>query len=129
MAQDFQSLREGAENVIKARNPSWKLVRKEEMDKEVVYLWGPAKADIILSIFYGTSEQEAAEKMQISISHISVGPNKKLTGLGDEAYLWSGKGIGIIRFRKSNVYIDLATPSVAMAEDLASKLAALIAGK
>ena len=129
MAQDFPSFREKAENVVKAKRPGLNLIRKEERDKEVVYLWGPTKADIVLGLFYGTSEQEATEKMKISISHISVGPDKTLRGLGDEAYLWSGKGFGIIRFRKSNVYIDLSAPSVAMAEDLARGLADLISSK
>ena len=129
VAQDFSSFRVKAENVIKAKRPGLNLIRKEERGKEVVYLWGPTKADIVLGIFYGASQQEATEKMKTSISHISVGPDKTLTGIGDEAYLWSGKGFGIIRFRKSNVYIDLAAPSVAMAEDLAKSLADLVPGK
>jgi len=131
VAQDFPSFRGKAENAIKAKNPGLNLIRKEEKDKEVVYLWGPTKADIVLGIFYGASDQEATEKMKTSISHISVGPDKKLTGIGDEAYLWKsyGRSTGIIRFRKSNVYIDLVAPSVAMAEDLARSLADLIPGK
>lgn len=131
VAQDFPSLLKKAEDIVKAKNPGWKLVRKEERDKEVTYLWGPAKADVVLGIFYGASEQEAAEKMERSLKFVSVGPDKKLAGIGDEAYLWKsyGRSIGIIRFRKSNVYIDLTAPSVAMAVDLARSIADLIPGK
>ena len=132
VAQDFSSLLKKAADVVTAKNPSWKLIRKEAQDKEVTYLWGPAtKADVMLSVFYGASEQDAAEKMGRSLKFVAVGPNEKLAGLGDEAYLWRsyGRSVVIIRFRKSNVYIDLTAPSVAMAEDLARSLADLIPGK
>jgi hypothetical protein len=128
MAQDFPSLRKKAEEIVKAKKPTWKLIIKQERDKEVSYMWGPEKADVRLTIFYGASKEEAAEKMNYSISHISVGPDKKLTNIGDEACLWtipSGR-FAAIRFRKANVYIDLSAPSLAMAEDLAISLAKLI---
>jgi hypothetical protein len=132
MAQDLSSLLEKAENTVKTKNPSRELVsKKRETDKEVVYQWGSVKDGIRLLIFYGASEQEASEKMNFFIGHISVGPDKKLDGIGDEAYLWKSQdgGFGAIRFRKSNVFVDLVAPSVAMAEDLARSLADLIPGK
>ena len=132
LAQDFSSLIEKAEETVKTKNPSLDLASKRQVtDKEVVYQFGSAKDGIRLLVFYGASEKEAAERMNFFISHISVGPDKKLEGIGDEAYLWKshGDGFGAIRFRKSNVFIDLVAPSVAMAEDLARSLADLIPGK
>ena len=78
-----------------------------------------------LLVFYATSPQEAAEKMKASLKFLPVGPGKKRTDFGDEAYFWkSGRGdFVVIRFRKSNVYIEVTAPSVAMAEDLAKSLA------
>ena len=132
MAQDFASLLERAENTVKSKNPSLGPARKTQItDNEVVYRWGSPKDGVRLLIFYGASDQAAAEKMRISVDRISVGPDRKLTDLGDEALLWKGSasGSGVIRFRKSNLYFDLSTPSLAMAEDLAKSLANLIEGK
>ncbi len=131
MAQDFPSFREKAEKIVKTKNPNWKLVRKEERHKQVSYLWGPEKADVVLTIFYGASEQEAADKMKAGLKFLSVGPGKKRTDIGDEAYFWKDERTGFagIRFRKANVYIDLSAPSLAMAENLAKSLAKQIAKK
>jgi hypothetical protein len=132
LAHDFSSLLQKAEETVKTRNPSRELLWKRQVtDKEVVYQWGSAKDGIRLLVFYGASEKEAAERMNFFISHISVGPDKKLEGIGDEAYMWRshGDGFGAIRFRKSNVFMDLVAPSAAMAEDLARSLADLIPGK
>ena len=132
LAQNFSPFLEKVEKTVKTRNPGRELVWKRQVtDKEVVYQWGSAKDGIRLLIFYGASEKEAAERMNFFISHISVGPDKKLEGIGDEAYVWKshGDGFGAIRFRKSNVFVDLIAPSVAMADDLARSLADLIPGK
>jgi hypothetical protein len=125
MAQDFSSLREKAEKIVKSKNPHWKLVRKEERGKQVNYLFGPEKADVVLTVFYGASEQEAADQMIAAFKFLSVGPGKKRSDIGDEAYFWKDEinGFAGIRFRKANVYIDLSAPSLAMAEDLARSLA------
>ena len=128
MAQDLASVRQKAEETVKTKNPHWKVIRKYERDKRVTYLWGnegTEKADLRLMIFYGDSEQEAAEEMKALIKRLSVGPGDKITGYGDEAYMWEVKGYGFagIRFRKANVFVDLSGTSKAVVEDLAKKLA------
>jgi hypothetical protein len=131
MGQDFPSLREKAENTIKTKRPEMELSRKLEKGKRVIYQWGSKDYGVRLVIFYGTSQEDAAEKMNYSISHISVSPHKKLADIGDEAYLWTSRrgDFAAIRFRKSNVYIELSAPSLAMAEDLTKSLAKLIKKK
>jgi len=128
--QDMLSLRKQAEEVVKASNPTWTLIRKEERDKEVICLWGPEKADVTLTIFYGSSEQEAINRMNFTLKFLSQGPGKKLTSLGDEAYMWDDRsGFAGIRFRKANVYVDLVAPSLAMAQEFARKLADSVSKK
>jgi hypothetical protein len=85
LAQDMPSLRKQAEETVKAKDPAWKLIRKEEKNKEVTYLWGSEKTDVRITIFYGDSEQEAVNRMSTALKFLSVGPGKKLTSLGDEA--------------------------------------------
>ena len=128
MAQDMDSLRQKAEETVKTRNPHWKVIRKSEQDKRVSYFWGKEgkeKADLRLMIFYGDSEQEAAEEMRALINRLPAGPGDKITGYGDEAYMWEVKDYGFagIRFRKANVFVDLSGTSKAVVEDLAKKLA------
>ena len=125
MGQDFPTLQVRAETAVKSKRPDIKLFRKEEKDKEVVYQWGPKDDGVGLLIFYGASHEEAAERMKATLKILSAGPGRKLTDLGDEAYFWkSGRGgFAGVRFRKSNVYIDLVAPSAAMAKDLAKSLA------
>ena len=125
MAQHVPTLPEKAENIVKSKNPHWKIVRKEERGKQVNLLFGPDKADVVLMIFNGASEQEAVDKMKAAFKFLSVGPGKKRSDIGDEAYFWKAETTGFagIRFRKANVYVDVSAPSLAMAEDLAKSLA------
>lgn len=125
MAQHVPSLPEKAENIVKSKNPHWKIVRKEERGKQVNLLFGPDKADVVLTIFRGATEQEAIDEMKAAFKLLSVGPGKKRSDIGDEAYFWKSENSGFagIRFRKANVYIDVSAPSLAMAEDLAKSLA------
>jgi len=130
-AQDFPSLRQRAEDAVKSMRPDWTLVRKDEKPKQVIYQYGTVSDGVNLSIFYGSSQEEAAVKMKSALKFLSVGPGKKITTLGDEAYLWqSERGpFAGIRFRKSNVYIDLVAPSIDVAENLAKGLAQFIQKK
>ena len=131
-AQEFSTLQRKVEEAVKREKPDWKLSQKDLVEREAYYRWewesesGKQIARIIL--FYGTSRKDAEEKFKPDISRWSVGPDRKLTGLGDEAYLWIGanSGSGMIRFRKSNVFIDVSAPSVALAEQLAKQVADLI---
>ena len=124
-AQDMDSLRQKAEETVKAKNPQWKIITKHEGDKRVIYRWGDEMAYVTLTIFYGDSEQEAVEEMRELIRRLSVGPGEKITGYGDEAYMWKSltRSFAGIRFRKANVFVDLSGPSVAFVEDLAKELA------
>src|SRR5215217_4694119 len=78
MPQDMPSLRRRAEEIVKAKNPDWKLIRKQEREREVTYLWGPnEKADVVLTVFYGASKQEAADRMRATLNRLSMGPGKE----------------------------------------------------
>ena len=91
----------------------------------MMYQWGSKNDGVMLLIFYGASKTEAAQRMNEALKILSVGPGKKLKDLGDEAYISEGSrsGFAVIRFRKSNVYVDLVAPSAAMAKSLAKSLA------
>ncbi len=98
--QDLPSFRKKAEETVKTKNAAWKLIRKQEREKEVTYLWGrDDNADVVLTIFYGNSEQEAADRMKATLNRLSVGPGKKRADIGDEAYSWKSepRGSGGIR--------------------------------
>ena len=72
VAQDLASFRNKAEDVIKAKNPVWKLIRKQERQKEITSLWGrDDKADVVITIFYGASEQEALNRMEATMNRLS----------------------------------------------------------
>jgi len=125
VGQDMASLRRKSEETVKAKNPQWKLITKQERGNQITYQWGTEKAEVTLTIFYGASTQEASEKMTKAIDYLSVGPGDKVRGFGDEAYLWKtpSNGYAGIRFRKANVYFDLSASSITLVEDLARKLA------
>jgi hypothetical protein len=126
MPQDMPSLRRRAEEIVKAKNPDWKLIRKQEREREVTYLWGPnEKADVVLTVFYGASKQEAADRMRATLNRLSMGPGKERSDIGDEAYFFTTEinDSGVLRFRKANVYIEIAASSAKVAEDLANSLA------
>ena len=124
MGQDFRFLKDKAEEAVKSRRPDWKIKSKHEKEKEVYYNWNNRQDGGSLIIFQGDSEQEAAERMQLTFKFLAVGPGKKRSDLGDEAYSWKDErsGFAYVRFRKGNVYIDLAATSEEMAEDLAKDL-------
>lgn len=128
MGQDFKSLKDKAENVVKSRRPDWKIKSKHEKEKEVYYNWNSRQDGGKLIIFQGDSEQEAAERMRLTLKFLAVGPGKTRSDLGDEAYSWKDErsGFTYVRFRKGNVFIDLAASSEEMAEDLAKELSKFI---
>lgn len=68
--------------------------------------------------------------MQFIIKKASVGVGDRLDGLGDEAYISKGlTGTVTVRFRKSNVYVDVRASSEETARDIARKIADLVPGK
>lgn len=128
MGQDFTSLKDKAEDAVKSRRPDWKIKSKHEKEKEVYYNWNSRQDGGKLIIFQGDSEQEAVERMRLTLKFLAVGPGKKRSDLGDEAYSWKDErsGFTYVRFRKGNVFIDLAATSEEMAEDLAKDLSKFI---
>ena len=121
MGQDFQSLRKEAEITVKAQRPNWTLLKKIEYEKQISYSWGSAREGIGITIFFGDSIKEAAQRMALKNKILSVGPGTKRKEFGDEAYSWEsprGDSAGI-RFRKANVYIEVNAPSLELAEELA----------
>ena len=128
MGQDFTSLKDKAENAVKSRRPDWTIKSKHEKDKEVFYNWNSRQDGATLLIFQRDSKQEAVERMQLTIKFLSVGPGRKRSDLGEEAYSWKNERSGFagVRFRKGNVYVDLAASSEEMAEDLAKDLSTFI---
>jgi hypothetical protein len=127
-AQDFSSLVNQVEKVVAKVKPEWKLTKKDLREKEVIYLWESESKEAEIVLFYGASKQEAAEKMDTSISRISISPSARLENLGEKAWIWIGPPYGYttIRFRKSNVYVDMTAPSEAKAKELAKRIADLI---
>lgn len=131
MGQDFQSLREKAKDVVKAKRSEWKLFHKYEERKEVTYSWGSVRKGIGLLIYYGDSQKDASERMEFTNNILSVGPGNTLKDIGDEAYYSKSarSDFARIRFRKANVYFEVSAPTLTMAEDIAKDLAKLIKRK
>ena len=131
-AQEFSVLQRKVLETVKREKPDWKLSRKDLTEKQVFYVWEweseSRKQGATILMFYGDSKKEAEEQLKRGVQYISIGPDRKMTGLGDEAYLWEGahSGYGIIKFRKSNVYIYITAPPLALAEQLARQVADLI---
>jgi hypothetical protein len=133
VAQDLPSLIPKIESAVKDEVPQYKLVRNaltekgNQKDKAAFYQWGTRREGVSLSIFQGVSQEEAAQMIKDSMNHLSVGPDKKLNGLGNEAYLWiAPNGYGSTQFRKGKVYVTLSATTVAMAERVARRIAAQI---
>jgi len=131
--QDFPSFVAKAKSIVEAKDSKLKLVLRDEREKEASYIWnferGPEVPGIRLYIFYGASKQEAAERMHSVIDFLPVGPRRAPDGPGDEAYISTGLRTTSVRFRKSNVYVDVSAPSTEMAKDIAKKIAELVPGK
>jgi hypothetical protein len=126
--QDFASIRDKAKQAVEKKWPDMELVSKDEQENQAVYNWGAARNGLRILIFYGESKEEAAKRMDFVNSYITVGHGKKLTDLGDEAYLQiTGRGdFAYLRFRKANVYVEVGAPTLAMADELARDLEKLI---
>lgn len=127
MAQNFEDVRETADKFVRTKRPDLKLERKTEKDKQAVYVWGTPQDGVEVLFFRGNSQKEAVERMRATLKFLPVGPGKKRTDLGDEAYSWQAPASDFagIRFRKGNVFIDLVAPKD-MVEDLARDLFKLI---
>jgi hypothetical protein len=133
VAQDFPSFVAKAKSIVEAKDSRLKVVARDEKEKEHFYIWNSGLEQkvpgIRLRIFYGASAKEATERMKSALDNLSVGPGPALKGLGDEAYISRGVGVTSVRFRQSNVYVDVAAPSEEIARDIAKKLSDLISGK
>ncbi len=124
LGQELSKLRDKAKQVVEKKQPDWKLVGKQEGEKETWYSWKSGREGASILIFYGNSKEEAKERMDHTSRRLSIGPGKPRDDLGDEAYFWKNEHSGSmsIRFRKGKVYIEIAAPSAEMAEELAKEL-------
>lgn len=134
-AQDFSSLQNRLTDLVRQQEPAWKLTHQEKREGFAYYQWEWAaesgKQGAVVQLFYESSKEKAEKGLQGLIHRISVGYDRKLQGIGDEAYIWEEptRGSGVIRFRKANVYADIGAPSVALAERLAQEVVKLIADR
>jgi hypothetical protein len=131
--QDLVSFAAKAKRIVESKNPNWKFIGQEKLigvdDKYVLYGWGTRESGVGLRIFYGASAQEAADQMQFAIRSVAVRADKRLEGLGDEAYIAKGSsGPVVVRFRKSNVFVQVISDEDT-AKDIPKKLADLVPGK
>ena len=138
--QDGNSMRQQIQEIVKGKRPGAKLLRKHEKDpKEVTYVWGAndqqnianSADNVVVTLFYGGSKREAAERMKSAIDHLAAGPGRKRTDIGDEAYSWKSESSGYsgLRFRKANVYVELSGSSESLINELAQSIAELIPPK
>ena len=47
VGQDMASLRRKSEETLKAKNPQWKLITKQERGNQITYQWGPKKLRLL----------------------------------------------------------------------------------
>jgi|SRR5215471_57167 len=133
--QDLSSFVAKARSIVEAEHPDWKFHEPHKVigedPRQVLCGWGTRESGATLQIFYGASTQEAVERMQFIKKIASVGVGQRLEGLGDEAYRSkaANSDAGVVRFRKSNVFIDIAASSVDIAEEIARKIAELVPDK
>lgn len=122
--QELSKLRDVAKATVEKQQPDWVRVSEREGENESRFSWKSGREGISVLIFIGKSGREAKERMDFTSNRLSVGPGKPRKDIGDEAYFWKDEtsGMGGIRFRKGNVYIDINASSPAMAEDLAKRL-------
>lgn len=124
--QNLSALGTKAEQLVKARRPSWKLLNKSEYERQTSFSWGTLDKGISVLLFVGNSPSEAAKEMAYKNDRISVGPGLRRKGLGDEAYSATedrpGHEFAIIRFRKKSTYIEVRGQSVKLVESVARDL-------
>lgn len=84
------------------------------------------KADV--HIIATDSPEEAAATLHKRMDRISVGPTAKLKGIGDEAYIYisPNRDIGIVRFRKGNLFIVVSASKSAIAKKFSEDIAAAV---
>lgn len=129
--QDLSSLLEKIESPAARQGLDWKLSRKEFRERSSSYQWESKGSSGGLSIASTGSQEEASTMLHKTMMRVSVGPKTKLTGLGDEAFLYySDRQHGcMILFRKLNVFVHMTGSSVTVVERLGRRFADLIPGK
>jgi hypothetical protein len=135
MAQNDQSLFNRMEHSVKANEPSWKLVNKDERkgateNKYFTQDWALGEDEYVSTATYEYENEEAAAKTLAEFikSPVSV-PLKieKVSGLGDEAYTmgdspYRKKGAGTLVARRGNIMIRLDTSSLQAAKRFAKHM-------
>jgi hypothetical protein len=77
------------------------------------HTWEKNDAQVNIYVIALVTPEEAAEALKQRMHLISVGPNRKLEGLGDEAYVYGTKihGDSAIRFRSGLFCVDVQANS------------------
>lgn len=132
MAQNDKSLFNRMENAVKAKEPSWKLVQKDERkgageNKYFTQSWALGEDEYVSTATHEYENEEAAARTMAEFikSPISVPVRiEKVQGLGDEAYTigdspYRKKGAGTLVVRRGNIMIRLDTSSLHAAKRFA----------
>jgi len=130
MAQKDESLFNKLERTVKAKEPSWKLVQKNErkgaQEKYFTQDWGLGD-EYVSTITYERANAEDAAKAVAEIIHSPISAPVRITkvpGLGDEAYTigdspYGKKGAGTLIVRRDNIVLRLDTSSLQAAKRFA----------
>jgi hypothetical protein len=132
MAQRDESLFDKMERAAKAKEPSWKLVKKDERkgageNKYFTQSWALGEDEYVSTATHEYENEEAAAKTLAEFikSPISVPVSiEKVQGLGDEAYTigdspYRKKGAGTLVVRHGKIMIRLDTSSLQAAKRFA----------
>lgn len=135
MAQSDQSLFNRMEHSVKANEPSWKLVQKDERkgateNKYFTQDWALGEDEYVSTATYEFADEEAATKAIADFikSPVSVPVRvDKVQGLGDEAYTigdspYGKKGAGTLVARRGNIMLRLDTSSLQAAKRFAKHM-------
>jgi hypothetical protein len=138
MAQKDESLFNRIERSVKAKEPSWKLVSKNErkgaVQKYFNHGWKLGNDEYVSARTREMADAETAEReMAQFIRTPGSVPLRvdKVQGLGDEAYTLGGspygkKGAGTLVVRRGNIYIRLDSSSLQAAKRFARHMLAAV---
>ena len=87
-AQSVNSVSSSIEPVVKGKKAGWVLEWKEVKNKVADLKWTIVKKRVDVTITETNSSEEATELLRQATMKIPVPPKAKLTGYGDEAYLY-----------------------------------------
>lgn len=130
-SQDLSSLLAKIERSAKTNKPIWQLKVKDVNDQSGHYEWRLDKQYVTVSLRSSLSETEASELLKQAMRRVPVAPKSKLTGLGNEAYLYKSDGQdgSMILIRKANVFIQVNSSHLEPAQSFAKDISDLVQSK